>query len=117
MIDWPFASRLPRTIAGDPPPPPPPPPVPAPPPHRSLGAELAELTTDSEQRVRAYTGLVPSTPIPGPEAVTRKAWIDANLDGMGDLIDPLSGKLRESLAGLGPLAGPAQVAAGYVLAG
>src|SRR3954447_13317511 len=104
MIDWPFASRLAGTIAGDPP-------------HRSLGAELAELTTDSEQRVRAYTGLVPSTPIPAPEAVTRKAWIDANLDGMGDLIDPLSGKLRESLAGLGPLAGPAQVAAGYVLAG
>src|SRR4051812_19129583 len=104
MVDWPFASRLAGTIAGEPA-------------YTSLGADLDELAADSEQRVRDYTGLVPASPLPGPEAVTRKQWVEANLSGMKDLVDPLSGRLRESLNGLGPLSGPAQVASGYVLAG
>jgi coenzyme F420 biosynthesis associated uncharacterized protein len=104
MVDWPFASRLAGTIAGEPP-------------HAPLGADLVELTADSERRVRAYTGLEPSTPLPGPESVTRRQWIDANVSGMKDLVEPLSGKLRDGLGGLGPLSGPAQVASGYVLAG
>ena len=104
MVDWPFASRLAGTIAGEPP-------------HAPLGNDLAELAADSERRVRAYTGLDPSSPLPGPESVTRKQWIDANVSGMKDLVEPLSGKLNESLSGLGPLSGPAQIASGYVLAG
>src|SRR4051794_39597964 len=104
MVDWPFASRLAGTIAGAPP-------------YRPLGDDLVELADDSLERVRAYTGLVPETPLPGPEAVTRQAWIEANFAGVRQLIEPLSGKLREGLDGLGPLAGPAQVASGYVLAG
>ena len=54
---------------------------------------------------------------PRPSRSTRKQWIDANLSGMKDLVEPLSGKLRDGLAGLGPLSGPARVAAGFVLAG
>ena len=104
MVDWSFASRLAGTIAGEPP-------------HRPLGADLVELTDDSLARVRAYTRLEPETPIPAPEAVGRKAWVEANLTGARDLIEPLSDKLREGTAGMGPLAGPAQTAAGYVLAG
>jgi coenzyme F420 biosynthesis associated uncharacterized protein len=104
MVDWPFATRLAGTIAGEPA-------------YTSLGPDLDELTADSEQRVRDYTRLVPTTPLPGPEAVTRKQWVEANLSGMHDLVDPLSGRLRESLNGLGPLSGPAQIASGYVLAG
>src|SRR3954447_22006984 len=104
MVDWPFASRLAGTIAGAPP-------------YRPLGDDLVELADDSLERVRAYTGLVPETPLPGPEAVPRQAWIEANFAGVRQLIEPLSGKLREGLDGLGPLAGPAQVASSYVLAG
>jgi coenzyme F420 biosynthesis associated uncharacterized protein len=104
MVDWPFASRLASSIAGAPP-------------YRPLGSDLDELADDSLARVRAYTGLVPETELPGPEAVTRQMWIEANLSGVRTLIEPLSGKLREGLDGLGPLGGPAQVASGYVLAG
>ena len=104
MVDWSFATRLAGTIAGEPP-------------HRPIGSELPELTEDSLARVRAYTRLEPGTPLPGPEAVGRKAWIEANLAGARDLIEPLSEKLREGTAGMGPLAGPAQTAASYVLAG
>jgi coenzyme F420 biosynthesis associated uncharacterized protein len=104
MVDWTFATRLAGTIAGDPP-------------HRPLGADLPALADDSLARVRAYTHLEPETPLPAPEAVSRKTWIDANLAGAHDLIEPLSDKLSESTAGMGPLAGPAQTAAGYVLAG
>ncbi|HEX3317219.1 MAG TPA: zinc-dependent metalloprotease [Solirubrobacteraceae bacterium] len=104
MVDWTFATRLAGTIAGDPP-------------HRPIGADLPELADESLARVRAYTHLEPETPLPEPEAVSRKAWIDANLTGARDLIEPLSDKLREGTVGMGPLAGPAQAAAGYVLAG
>ena len=104
MVDWTFANRLAGTIAGDPP-------------HRPLGTDLSELTDDSLARVRAYTLLEPETPLPEPEAVSRKAWIEANVSGARDLIEPLSDKLREGTAGMGPLAGPAQTAASYVLAG
>jgi coenzyme F420 biosynthesis associated uncharacterized protein len=104
MVDWPFASRLAGSIAGAPP-------------HRPLGDDLVELTDDSLARVRAYTGLVPETPLPGPEAVTRQMWIEANFSGVRELIEPLDSKLREGLDGLGPFAGPAHVASGYVLAG
>jgi coenzyme F420 biosynthesis associated uncharacterized protein len=104
MVDWTFATRLAGTIAGEPP-------------HRPLGADLPELAHASLARVRAYTHMEPETPLPEAEAVSRKVWIDANLTGAHDLIEPLSDKLRESTAGMGPLAGPAQTAAGYVLAG
>lgn len=104
MVDWTFATRLAGTIAGEPP-------------HRPLGSDLDALTEDSLARVRAYTQLEPETPLPAPEAVGRKAWIEANLSGARDLIEPLSEKLREGTAGMGPLAGPAQTAASYVLAG
>src|SRR4051812_37962009 len=104
MVDWTFASRLAGTVAGDPP-------------YRPLSADLAELSEDSLARVRAYTRLEPESDLPAPEAVTRKTWIEANLSGARELIEPLSGKLRESTSGLGPLSGPANTAAGYVLAG
>src|SRR5919109_3536901 len=104
MVDWTFATRLAGTIAGEPP-------------HRPLGSDLSALTADSIARVRGYTQLEPETPLPEPEAVGRRAWIEANLAGARDLIEPLSDKLRQGAVGMGPLAGPAQVAAGYVLAG
>jgi coenzyme F420 biosynthesis associated uncharacterized protein len=104
MVDWTFATRLAGTIAGEPP-------------HRPLGSDLSALTADSIARVRTYTQLEPETPLPEPEAVGRRAWIEANLAGARDLIEPLSDKLRQGAVGMGPLAGPAQVAAGYVLAG
>jgi coenzyme F420 biosynthesis associated uncharacterized protein len=104
MVDWTFASRLAASIAGQPA-------------HAPLDGDLPELAADSERRVRTYTLLVPTTPLPGPEAVTRQAWIDANVSGVRDLVEPLSTKLRSGLDGLGPMAGPAQIATGYVLAG
>ena len=60
MVDWPFASRLAGTIAGEPP-------------YRPLADDLDAVAEDSLARVRAYTHLIPDTPLPGPEQVTRKA--------------------------------------------
>jgi coenzyme F420 biosynthesis associated uncharacterized protein len=104
MVDWPFASRLAGTIAGEPP-------------YRPLADDLDAVAEDSLARVRAYTHLIPDTPLPGPEQVTRKAWIEANLAGARELVEPLTAKLNAGVQGLGPLSGPAQTAAAYVLAG
>src|SRR5215211_8870093 len=90
MVDWPFASRLAGTIAGEPP-------------YRPLADDLDAVAEDSLARVRAYTHLIPDTPLPGPEQVTRKAWIEANLAGARELVEPLTAKLNAGVQGLGPL--------------
>jgi coenzyme F420 biosynthesis associated uncharacterized protein len=78
-----------------------------------LPGDLAEIATDSAERVAAYTQLVPAGPLPPPEVVSRAEWISANLQTMKPILDPISGKLGE---GMGPLAAPVRLAGGLVLA-
>jgi coenzyme F420 biosynthesis associated uncharacterized protein len=52
-------------------------------------------------RVSAYTGLVPTEPLPVIESVDRKHWIEANIATMRPLLDPLSERVGK---GSGPLA-------------
>ena len=89
MIDWDLARRIGEGVAGDGP-------------DTVLPGELAELCITCEEQVVAYTGLEPAIPIPAPEAVGRKAWLDANLTGMAATLDPVLERAGGSMGPLGP---------------
>jgi coenzyme F420 biosynthesis associated uncharacterized protein len=91
VIDWTLASQVARGVArlqpaGDPAP----------------FERLEGPAEESERLVSAYTGLVPSGPLPTAEAVGRDEWVDANLRGLKGVLEPVSDRLGE---GLGPLGG------------
>ena len=102
VIDWSLASQVSRGVAklspsGDPAP----------------FQALDEPSSESERLVSAYTGLVPSSPVPPPEAVSRDEWIDANLNSMRGVLEPVADKLG---GGLGAFSGIVGTAAGGLLA-
>src|SRR5579863_9360525 len=93
VIDWTLVRRIAESIAGDgghagPP-----------------AADLASLASDAEARVRAYTGLVPITPLPVPEMVSRRQWIDANVRSMRPVLDRVGARVG---GGMGLLGRPAR---------
>jgi coenzyme F420 biosynthesis associated uncharacterized protein len=93
VIDWTLVRRIAESIAGDgghagPP-----------------AADLAALASDAEARVRAYTGLVPLTPVPVPEMVSRRQWIDANVRSMRPVLDRVGTRVG---GGMGLLGRPAR---------
>ncbi len=77
-----------------------------------LPGDLAAICEDARERVVAYTGLSPATPLPPAEAVGRSVWIAANVESMGAMLDPLSARLT---GGLGAMAGPLRSAAGAIV--
>src|SRR5687768_12005494 len=98
MIDWNIARTLATTVAGS---------APAP---DLPGLEAA--SRESEELVSAYTGLNSPDALPVPEALGRAAWVDANLQSMKDVLDPVAERAGESL---GPLRGPAGGVVGLLL--
>jgi coenzyme F420 biosynthesis associated uncharacterized protein len=103
MIDWALARRVARFAAGTP--------AGAP----GLPGDLDALAADAEQRVVAYTGLVPGSTIPPPEAVDRQLWSDINLAGMRRILDPVVERLEGRRSGA-LAAGPLRGVAGALLA-
>ncbi|HEY5197883.1 MAG TPA: zinc-dependent metalloprotease [Solirubrobacteraceae bacterium] len=101
MIDWKAAERIAGMMSGG---------AQA---SASLPGDIAAITADSADRVAAYTQMVPARPIPPPEIVSRAEWITANLQTMKPILDPLSGKIGETM---GPLGAPIRLAGGLVLA-
>jgi coenzyme F420 biosynthesis associated uncharacterized protein len=99
VIDWSLATRLAGFLAGDAG-------------HRPRPS-LPALARESEQVVRAYTGLAPDRPLPEAELLDRSAWIEANLRSMRPLMEPLSARTGQ---GAGPLAPALRGAAGVLLA-
>jgi coenzyme F420 biosynthesis associated uncharacterized protein len=94
VIDWTLAGQVARGIAnlqpaGDPTP----------------FVELAARAAESERLVGAYTGLSALTPVPKPEAVGRPEWIDANLQSLGGVLDPVADRIGGRLGPLGGAAG------------
>jgi len=94
VIDWSLAGQVARGIAnlqpaGDPTP----------------FVELAAPAAESERLVGAYTGLTALTPVPKPEAVGRPEWIDANLQSLGGVLDPVADRIGGKLGPLGGAAG------------
>jgi len=80
---------------------------------QALPGDLAEITSDSEERVRAYTELATTTPLPPAESVSRREWIAANLKTMRPVVEPLTDRVAQ---GLGPAAAPIRIATGLALA-
>jgi len=102
MIDWTLAGRVARFAAGTPAGGP------------ALPGDLDALAAGAEQRVVAYTGLVPGAPLPAPEAVDRQLWAEINLAGMRKMLDPVIERLESRRSGV--LGGPLRAAAGTLLA-
>ena len=54
----------------------------------------------------AYTGLIPTTPLPPPEGINRREWIATNIASTQALLDPMLERMTEQL---GPAKGAAQL--------
>ncbi len=80
------------------------------------GLDLVALGAEFEARVSSYTRLVPASPIPSPELVSRRGWSDANFEAMAELMKPVEERMSERFEKAGPLAGPLRSAAGAALA-
>ena len=81
VIDWTLVRRIAESIAGD---------------GGSAArraADLAAIASDAEARVRAYTRLVPMTPLPVPEMVSRHQWIEANVRSMRPVLDRVGARV------------------------
>ncbi len=74
--------------------------------------DLRALASDSERRVVAYTGLMPATPLPAPEGISRRDWIASNISSMRVMLDPV---LSRASRQLGPLRPMLQIGAGLVV--
>jgi coenzyme F420 biosynthesis associated uncharacterized protein len=99
MIDWPLAQRLAGYVAGHPD-------------VRLPRTDLLALARESEERVVAYTGLVPRRPLPPAEGIGRAEWIGANVGAMRALLDA---PLERIGARFGPAKHALRLAGGLVL--
>jgi coenzyme F420 biosynthesis associated uncharacterized protein len=99
VIDWILAERIAAYVAGSGD-------------AAAPAADLAALAAESERRVVAYTGLVPTRPLPPPEGIGRREWVATNVRAMRALLDPV---LERAGGGLGPLKPAMQLAAGVVV--
>ncbi|HEX3804899.1 MAG TPA: zinc-dependent metalloprotease [Solirubrobacteraceae bacterium] len=97
VIDWIVAEWIAGRIAGNSD-------APAP------TVDLAPIVADAEQRVVAYTGLVPDGPLPPPEGLSRREWVATNIASTRALIDPMLDRLTEQL---GPVKPAAQLWLGF----
>ncbi|MEA2212987.1 MAG: hypothetical protein QOF83_2935 [Solirubrobacteraceae bacterium] len=100
MIDWILAEKIAGYVAGagD---------APAP------KADLNALAAESERRVIAYTGLQPARPLPAPEGIERREWVQTNIKAMRQLLDPVLDRASGRLSG--PLRPALQLALGFVV--
>jgi coenzyme F420 biosynthesis associated uncharacterized protein len=104
MVDWQLAAKIAEGVAalqpsGDPEP----------------FQALVRPADESERLVSEYTGLKPlAGALPVAEAVSRKAWVEANLESMRDVIEPAAERAAGKLGGT--LGGVAGMAAGGLLA-
>jgi len=91
VIDWVVAEWIASRIAGE---------GRAPAPR----IELAPIVADAQERVVAYTGLVPIGPLPSPEGVSRREWVASNIASTRALIEPMLERLTERLGSVKPAA-------------
>jgi coenzyme F420 biosynthesis associated uncharacterized protein len=99
VVDWVLAERIARYIAGTGN-------------GRPPKADLDALAAESEKRVTAYTGLEPARPLPPPEGIGRREWVESNIGAMRELLDPV---LERAGEGLGPLRPAMQIGIGLML--
>jgi coenzyme F420 biosynthesis associated uncharacterized protein len=100
VIDWVLAERIATYVAGNGNG------------HPLPRSNLPELATVSQERVIAYTGLEPASPLPEPEGIGRREWVRSNIDSMRSLLDPV---LERAGSGLGPLKPAVQLGMGFTV--
>ncbi len=66
--------------------------------------DLAPIVADAQERVVAYTGLVPEGPIPSAEGVSRREWVASNISSTRALIEPMLERLTDRLGPVKPAA-------------
>jgi len=66
--------------------------------------DLVPIVADAQERVVAYTGLVPAGPLPAPEGVSRREWVASNIASTRVLIEPMLERLTERLGPVKPAA-------------
>ena len=103
MVDWSLARQIARFAAGSDDASP-------------LGFAFGEAAESALGQVSAYSGLTLDGAPPPVHEVGRREWAEANVDSLGDLLDPVGDRLEERLGRAGPLAGPLKAAAGATLA-
>ena len=81
-----------------------------------LPLDLAALARELDDRVIGYTQLEPAGTLPAAEVVARGVWVQANLDSLASLLDPVGDRLAGRLSGTGPFAGALRLATGVTLA-
>jgi coenzyme F420 biosynthesis associated uncharacterized protein len=67
---------------------------------RVVDFKLDELALEAQRRVVAYTGLVPRGPLPPPESIGRREWIQSNIRSTRQLLDPV---LDSASSATGPM--------------
>lgn len=101
VIDWGLADSIARSLAGN-----------------GTGkrsvrtAEIRKAARGSAGMVRDFTGLQTRGRLPSPEAVDRREWIGANLEGMKEMSRAAEEELAKSLALPGPFGSAARKATG-----
>lgn len=103
MVDWSLARQIARFAAGSDP-------------STDLSADIAGLVAEAESEVAAHTRLELADPVPAPELVGRRQWVEVNLDTLSHLLDPVAARLDRRLDFAGPLAGALRLGAGATLA-
>jgi len=90
VIDWTLASTVAHAVAAF-----------APQHDGSRFEDLADAAAESERVVSEYTGLRALQPLPPAQAVRRDAWIDANLESLKSVLDPVADRLTSARGALG----------------
>ena len=95
LVDWEGAGRSARRFAGVT--------APVPPAYRAhLAEDVAEVVSDADKLVSEFTGLdLTGKPGSRPWVMTRGEWIDQNLRGFEQLLEPVARKLLDGRNGQG----------------
>ena len=80
-----------------------------PPPTEEDRRSFEEAVRVAELQVARFTGMEPPSDVAKVDAVRRAQWIQANIEGLKELIEPAAGKLADAVAGA-----PGSVAPGGV---
>ena len=100
MIDWILAERIARYVAGEGSP------------VSSRHRPRAAGRSIGAPGCRVHAASKPARPLPAPERIRRREWIESNITSMRALLDPV---LERAGRGLGPLRPAMQIGAGFAL--
>ena len=103
VIDWRLASTIAHGVAAA-----------TPAPEWRAFEDVGAAVAESEALITAYTGLVPTAPLPRPESIDRAGWVSANQNSMRGVLDPVAEHIGNRLGGR--LQGVMNAGAGVVLA-